>query len=445
MLWYKDNVFYPQGFYIDLNDLAPGEYCVTITDYCEQVFTQCYTVTEYPEILFTASIEETCPEVWDGEIHLSITNGDGPFDISWSNGSTATDLTELSAGDYEVTITDIYGCSKVESYEVEVHSIDVSATIEGACDQWEVGLGRISLSISGYSGGYSLLWDHEGLTNREIDGLYTGIYTVTITDAECSYIYSFEVPQLEYRDDPRSGSCYNDVSCGGTNLLLSYWTGISGHDATNNCFVRLNCGNGNHIDSPLGEETWINHDGVYNSQTDVVTCSKDKLCTINWSFSPPDGSAIYNVNEEYITEYDFHYAPYIKYFDQGESENCGQYEYYREYWCGGSLIHTKCISGARPIQNPENEFTKIVKDQVKVFPNPFTEKVVVEFFSEYESDYTIRIINSLGKEIFLDKFTTNKGVFQFPITLGKEFSSGIYHIALTDSNGSFKRFKIAKF
>ena len=47
----------------------------------------------------------------DGSISLNISSGISPFTYSWSNGSTTASINNLSAGSYDVIVTDATGCS----------------------------------------------------------------------------------------------------------------------------------------------------------------------------------------------------------------------------------------------------------------------------------------------------------------------------------------------
>ena len=52
----------------------------------------------------------------NGAIDLLISGGTPPYTYSWSNGMTEEDISQLSAGDYTLLITDANGCT----YSVEV-------------------------------------------------------------------------------------------------------------------------------------------------------------------------------------------------------------------------------------------------------------------------------------------------------------------------------------
>ena len=60
----------------------------------------------------------TCNGLDDGSIDIDISGGTGLYTYSWSNGETTQDISNLSPGDYTVTITDANGCSINEQYTI---------------------------------------------------------------------------------------------------------------------------------------------------------------------------------------------------------------------------------------------------------------------------------------------------------------------------------------
>ncbi|HXH17717.1 MAG TPA: gliding motility-associated C-terminal domain-containing protein [Chitinophagales bacterium] len=118
----------------------------------------------------------------DGAINLSVTNGSGNYTYAWSNGSTAQDLSNIPAGSYSVTVTDLMHCREDTSFALSsangpaINSI--SATPE-TC----LGLnnGTASVSASGGTGALSYSWSN-GQSGSTITGLAPGNYTVSVSD-----------------------------------------------------------------------------------------------------------------------------------------------------------------------------------------------------------------------------------------------------------------------
>lgn len=96
----------------DLLGVAAGEYTVTITDDAGCIITSSYTIAapQLPQGTFVVT-DETCDELNDGEINLSVSGGTAPYTYFWSTGDTTQDIEDLNAGSYTVIITDANGCN----------------------------------------------------------------------------------------------------------------------------------------------------------------------------------------------------------------------------------------------------------------------------------------------------------------------------------------------
>ncbi|HKK76070.1 MAG TPA: gliding motility-associated C-terminal domain-containing protein [Saprospiraceae bacterium] len=57
-----------------------------------------------------------CADASDGSLALRITGGTAPFRVNWSTGDTETEIRELTAGTYQVSVTDDAGCNQTLSY-----------------------------------------------------------------------------------------------------------------------------------------------------------------------------------------------------------------------------------------------------------------------------------------------------------------------------------------
>ena len=168
-----------------ISELAIGTYSVTVTDANGCTNTGSATITE-PEVLEASTVvnaNETCEIGNNGIATASATGGTAPYTYLWSNAETTATITGLTAGTYNVTITDANGCTDTESVTIEETSsiivasvVDANVTCNGGTD------GAASVSVS--SGGvapFTYLWDNAA-TTASITGVTAGTYNVTITD-----------------------------------------------------------------------------------------------------------------------------------------------------------------------------------------------------------------------------------------------------------------------
>lgn len=165
-----------------------GNYTLTGTDAngCQYTSnTIAVTVFENPAVSLVSSNNESCAGLADGDIAVTSNTGTSPFNYTWNttpaqNSATATNLT---AGTYIVTVTDVNNCSATGSYSISAPAplvIDVSSITNTSC----AGLsdGSIQLSVSGGNPSYTYSWD-DGSTTNFLSGIGAGTYNVTVSDA----------------------------------------------------------------------------------------------------------------------------------------------------------------------------------------------------------------------------------------------------------------------
>jgi gliding motility-associated-like protein len=183
----------PNGFTAsteDITNLDAGTYDLNLTDQegCTQQ-TQ-VIITEATEITVIPIITNvTCGGLADGIIEISILGGTPGYTTSWTgpNGfsSMNEDIANLEPGTYDLTVTDLAGCTEQLSYditqqpplEVVISIIDISCN--GFND------GAVSLDISGGQVPYTIEWTGpNGFTSavEDISNLEPGDYTFIITD-----------------------------------------------------------------------------------------------------------------------------------------------------------------------------------------------------------------------------------------------------------------------
>lgn len=201
----------------DLTNVMPGNYSVTVKDKNQCTALATATVGQ-PEPLTSSSIptDAVCNGASNGSISLSVGGGTSPYTFLWSNGSTSQNLTGVSAGSYNVTITDAKGCTKMESAVVnqpEAIEVTVGEVVDVACFGGSTGSVAL-VSVTGGNGGYTFLWNN-GATTQDLTGVSAGNYSVTVTDSKgCTGTASATV------DGPSAALSANvsgstDVSCNG--------------------------------------------------------------------------------------------------------------------------------------------------------------------------------------------------------------------------------------
>ncbi len=104
-----------------LDGLAPGTYSVILKDKnnCRDTLEQ-ITITQPDSLAISAQVlQQTSLQNPDGSISVFTQGGTAPYAITWSNGDTSAQLTNLAANTYTVTVTDAQGCTLSAVFEVQ--------------------------------------------------------------------------------------------------------------------------------------------------------------------------------------------------------------------------------------------------------------------------------------------------------------------------------------
>jgi len=109
-------------------------------------------------------------------------NGTLPYTYQWSNNSNSATISNLSPGNYSVTISDKYYCDQSFNYTIteptaiQLSSSQTDETIAGNND------GTASVNVSGGLSPYTYDWSN-GASTPSINNLAPGNYSVEVVDA----------------------------------------------------------------------------------------------------------------------------------------------------------------------------------------------------------------------------------------------------------------------
>ncbi|HLP93365.1 MAG TPA: hypothetical protein VK168_04985, partial [Saprospiraceae bacterium] len=155
----------------------------------------------------------------DGTGEIIAADGTPPYAYAWppSAGNQNTQMvSNLSAGSYEVTVTDDAGCTGTVVVTIfEPSQLTASATLLLAvsCNGWADG--SVSVTSGGGTAPHIYLWSN-GSADQVLNGLVAGTYTVTVTDGNgCSQMASIVVTQPASALNVSAAS--TNVSCQGGN------------------------------------------------------------------------------------------------------------------------------------------------------------------------------------------------------------------------------------
>jgi gliding motility-associated-like protein len=181
-----------------VSNLASGSYTVTVTDAngCTQTAVAAVSNSGAPTASAAVQSVVSCYGGSNGSAIVTATGGAAPYAYNWSSGSTGTTANGLSAGTYNVTVTDTYGCVSVATVNITQPSpvVPVSASTPVSCNGGNNG--TVSLTVTGGTSPYSYSWSGGAGNASAATGLAAGTYTVTVTDANgCSTTLAASVVQ----------------------------------------------------------------------------------------------------------------------------------------------------------------------------------------------------------------------------------------------------------
>ncbi len=230
----------------DLYNLYAGEYYVTVIDANNCSTLDSFYLNESETLIVECDVVKPLCGQNNGEIALSIGGGNPPYYFIWNNGSTEKDLTELSGGTYNVTISDTFDCQITK--EILLESSEQTWSIIDVFKQdvrcFGDNNGYIDVSISN-----APILDYDwnnGLTSKDLFNLGPGLYQCTVSDLNgCQEMIGpfeiFEPNQMEIIDisvsdefqNLSNGSIIVDI-IGGIPPLNYNWSNGSSTSGINN-------------------------------------------------------------------------------------------------------------------------------------------------------------------------------------------------------------------
>ncbi|HET8829284.1 MAG TPA: Ig-like domain-containing protein, partial [Pelobium sp.] len=143
----------------------------------------------------------------------------------WDNGAVTENLNALTAGSYNVTITDANGCSVIKSITISqpLEALTITEThTDASC--FGTASGSIDISVSGGKAPYTYSWSN-GATTKDLSALFAGDYVLTVKDANnclSSLTITLNQPSeaLELTESHQDILCYGDAT-GSIDLIIN--------------------------------------------------------------------------------------------------------------------------------------------------------------------------------------------------------------------------------
>jgi len=235
-------------------NLPVGQYVVTVTDAngCQASASATVSGQSYPLVASFAegsSLDVLCFGNATGSATVTVTGGSPDYRYSWNTipEQTTSTATNLTAGNYVVSVTDDNGCSTTASIRINGQGTPLAPSIlptnvtNVACNGMTTGSATVTVSggtPTNEAPGYYFSWDN-GQSEQTLVNVGAGTYTVTITDAHsCTATSSVTITQpapLQLSTTATDATCgatggsVTAIVTGGTGQYEYSWTNSLGH------------------------------------------------------------------------------------------------------------------------------------------------------------------------------------------------------------------------
>lgn len=165
----------------DINNLPSGTYTVTVTSgTCTQ--TASYTVNNIGGPTITISVDDETCDMTNGAIYITASGGSGTYTYIWDNGATTSDISNLSAGTYSVTVSDGGPCPIDSTITVNYISGPTLSLVSVTPEDIGMTNGAATVSAVGGTPVYSYNWTPGNISGETISNMPSGWYQVIVTD-----------------------------------------------------------------------------------------------------------------------------------------------------------------------------------------------------------------------------------------------------------------------
>ncbi len=406
------------------SNLNQGFYSVTISDENSCSLIESFEIAQN-SISFSPSIDNiSCYGKNDGRIDLGLNGSTSSYTIKWNYNNFKTPIIEhLPAGNYSVTITNIMGCSSMESFTIsQPNQIIVTPNVvDNLCaDEMK---GHIELSILGGTSPYEFDWSNDKKTPK-ISNLSSGKYYVTVTDDhQCSLTRNYFVKEPTKL---KILGTENDIKCAGENtgsIVIIVSGGIPDYDITLN---------GNTSTTGLINELLAGEYVVVAK--DQNNCEQTKTYIVN---EPNPLKLDVDVQHPTIGNND----GFIKVTPSGGTPD------YSIVWDDGTLgpihnnfgkgIYNVMVSDANGCQKDTTITLMEVavndiqnSDLINIYPNPTSGDFIIE--SMGDKIQSVVIFNALGEQIIINNNISSK----INVNLSN-YSNGIYYLLVYTLNETY--------
>lgn len=429
-------------------NLPAGDYEVLVIDEMDCSETISITLDQPTEISLEIlnNIDADCGGAANGFLEVQAANGTGNFTYALNGETNTTGIFEnLSAGNYDLIITDGNDCEVINSITISGNSdISVESTESTNVDCFGNENGTISISAGSPSGG--LIYELGGASNDTgvFENLPAGNYEVTVSDQNnCTITLPFEISEpteitldlVETTAVDCFGASTGEVILGASGGDENFIYSLNGVTNDTGVFTNLLAG------VFTAEVT----DGAGCSQIQTFEIFEPELLVIEVINLTDD---LGNGNGTVTFEGSGGTPPYLFSLDGANFQSGelfvalpgGNYEGYLQDQNGCIAQVTFTIMMETAVKNLAQGVSKL-----EISPNPFSEFLYLGTELETTQELQLRMWSVTGIEIYTEKINLPQGNHQINLDINNQLSAGSYFLKVWNENGSIGYFKLIKY
>lgn len=428
-------------------NLSAGTFEVIIVDENDCETTEIITLSEPNEL--TLILENTqmtdCSGTKTGSFQVQASGGMGDLTYSIPSQTNTDGIFEnLAPGIYDCLVTDENNCTFLLSVTINANNdIELNEFNNTNVVCFEDENGSISITVNGGIGDFTFSLGNETNTTGFFQNLPAGNYDVFATDINgCSATFSTQITEPDVlemsTDEITNVLCFGD-STGSVQLLAAGGTGsfdfsINGNSNSTGFFQNLPAGN---YDAIVTDENNCNNVITFEiieapellfSITNLTTDNGNGNGSVTFKGTggtPPYLFSVNGLDYQQGTTFPILVA--------------GNYTGYIQDANGCIIESLFEIILQTTISNLDLGVL-----EMNVFPNPFSEKIILHMDLVFAQTINLKMINISGQTLLQSKTNVESGKQNIALDVENNIPTGIYFLSVKNKNQAIGYFKIIK-
>ena len=140
-----------------ISGLSAGDYSLYVVDSHGCPDTLPFTITQPAILSYDTTITNVaCAVACNGTIQLPVFGGTYPYSYDWSNDQNSSYIQNLCPGNYQVTVTDIRGCSFTDNFNVGIN--DYLPFVDATTNTPQIYVGQTANLFANTNPNYQINW-----------------------------------------------------------------------------------------------------------------------------------------------------------------------------------------------------------------------------------------------------------------------------------------------